>query len=382
MAGLYIHIPFCKQLCYYCDFYFSVSLQRKDELLNALIKEIALRAKENNPAYNQISTIYIGGGTPTVYSPSELGLLTAAVKANFSAANIVEFTVEANPDDLTPAYLESLKKLGVNRLSIGIQSFIDRDLKWMNRRHTAKEAIESVRLAQQVGFDNVTVDLIYGIPAMKLYEWRHNLEAALSLNIQHLSAYHLGIEEKTVFGKREQKGLLTQVEEEESEQQFYLLRELTANAGFEHYEISNFAKDGKYGIHNSSYWKQQPYIGIGPSAHSYDKERRRWNISNNIRYIKGLNSCTDFYAQELLAATTIYNEYLLTSLRTSWGIDLDYLKHTFGRYYYNHFTSAAQYLFSIGILVREDKSVKIPPAYFLRADAVISSLLIVADDNQ
>ncbi len=350
-------------------------------MLQALIKEIELRAKEHNPAYNEISTIYIGGGTPTVYSPAELGLLIAAVKANFSANNIVEFTVEANPDDLTPSYLEGLKKIGVDRLSIGIQSFIDRDLKWMNRRHTAKEAIESVKLSQQKGFDNITIDLIYGIPAMSLDEWGHNLETALSLDIQHLSAYHLTIEEKTIFGKREQKGQLTQIDEEESERQFYLLRELTANAGFEHYEISNFAKNGKYAIHNSSYWKQQPYIGIGPSAHSYDNEQRRWNVSSNVHYIRDINNGFGFYEQEMLDTTTKYNEYILTSLRTSWGINLNYLKYSFGYYYYNHFIAISQQLFSNGTLFKEGESVKISSIHLLTADAIISSLLLIPSDN-
>lgn len=382
MAGLYIHIPFCKQLCYYCDFYFSVSLQRKDEMLKALIKEIEIKAKENNPAYNEIVTIYIGGGTPTIYNPQELRQLVDAIKTNFSAENIIEFTVEANPDDLTATYLEGLQQIGVNRLSIGIQSFIDRDLKWMNRRHTARQAIESVRLAQQVGFNNITVDLIYGIPAMTIDEWKHNLKTAISLNIQHISAYHLTIEEKTVFGKRLQKKQLQEIDEEQSEQQFLLLTELTANAGFEHYEISNFAKDGKYGMHNSSYWKQQPYIGVGPSAHSYDGEYRRWNISNNTHYVEKVNASLVFYEQEELDLPTKYNEYILTSLRTSWGINLDYLKHKFGHHFYNHFMATSQKFFNSETLLKRGENVKISSAHLLTTDAIITALLALYTSNQ
>ena len=382
MAGLYIHIPFCKQLCYYCDFYFSVSLQRKDEMLKALIRELEIKAEENNPAFGKITTMYIGGGTPTIYSPAELGLLVAAAKNNFSADNIVEFTIEANPDDLTPSYLEGLKKIGVNRLSIGIQSFIDRDLRWMNRRHTAKDAVESVKLAQQAGFDNISVDLIYGIPAMSINEWRHNLEAAFSLNIQHLSAYHLTVEKKTIFGRQQEKGLLTPVTEEESERQFLLLSELTTNAEFEHYEISNFSKDQKYGTHNSNYWKQVPYIGIGPSAHSYDGEHRRWNISKNLHYLEKIAANDIFYEQEELGLSTKYNEYLLTSLRTSWGVDLSYLKAGFGAQLYAYFIAAAQQLIDTDVLLKDGKSVKIAPPHLLITDAIISRLFIQCPDSK
>lgn len=346
-------------------------------MLRTLAKEVEIRAKENNPAFSEISTIYIGGGTPTVYTPEELGLLINTVKANFFAENITEFTVEANPDDLTTQYLEGLKKIGVDRLSIGIQSFIDRDLKWMNRRHTAQEAIESVKLSQQAGFNNITIDLIYGIPTMTLSEWRHNLETALSLNIQHLSAYHLTIEEKTVFGKQQKRGLLTQLDEEESEKQFLLLRELTNNAGFEHYELSNFAKDGRHGIHNSSYWKQQPYIGIGPSAHTYDGEQiRRWNLSNNIHYIERIGSTAIFYEQEELDIPTKYNEYILTSLRTKWGIDISYIKDKFGNYYLNYFERQVDKLLKSKQLEKKGQSVKISSAYLFLLDNITSSLFV------
>lgn len=346
-------------------------------MLQALVKEIEFHAKENNPAFNNISTIYIGGGTPTVCSPQELGLLVNAIKTNFSAENIVEFTVEANPDDLTPSYLEGLKKIGVNRLSIGIQSFIDRDLKWMNRRHSANDAINSVRQAQQAGFDNITIDLIYGIPSMSLDEWRYNLETALLLNTQHISAYHLTIEEKTIFGKQQAKGLVSQIDEEQSEEQFMLLRDLTQNAGFEHYEISNFAKDQKYGIHNSSYWRQQPYLGIGPSAHSYDGDRRQWNTANNKQYLVLLNDNAAFYEREVLDISTKYNEYILTSLRTMWGVNLDYILNNFGQNYLNHFERSAKILLNSKDLEQEGNSVKILPSRYFVSDRIITSLLYI-----
>jgi oxygen-independent coproporphyrinogen-3 oxidase len=346
-------------------------------MLKALIKEIEIRAKENNPAFNEIATIYIGGGTPTAYTPDELGRLVAAIKSNFYSQNIIEFTVEANPDDLSAPYLEGLRRVGVDRLSIGVQSFIERDLKWMNRGHTARQAIESVKLSRRLGFNNITVDLIYGIPGMSVDEWRYNLETAISLNIQHLSAYHLTIEEKTVFGKRQKKNLITPIAEEQSERQFILLRELTASSGFEHYEVSNFAKNKMYGIHNSGYWKQQPYIGIGPSAHSYDGERRRWNVSNNIRYLEKINTAAIFFEEEHLDIPAKYNEYILTSLRTNWGVSLDYIEKRFGKYFQEYFEERSKKLILSGCLVPKNRNVKISTSYVFLSDSIVSSLIFV-----
>ena len=376
MAGLYIHIPFCKQLCYYCDFYFSVSLERKAEMLQVLKQELVDRSVEST-TQNPVKTIYIGGGTPSVYTPEELGQLVATIKKYYKVNDIEEFTVEVNPDDIDAVYLEGLLKFGVTRLSIGVQSFIDRDLVWMNRRHSAKQAYSSILLAQKAGFNQISADLIYGIPGMAHEEWTYNVNKMLSCGVGHISAYHLGIEEKTVFGRRLQKGLLQPVAEERSEEQFETLRKMLLTAGFEHYEVSNFAQKGCYGIHNSNYWKQQPYIGIGPSAHSYDGfSFRRWNISNNRKYLECFLSPSDklYYEHEILSEQMRYNEYLLTSLRTKWGVDLYYLESNFSDFYTQYLIDKSAHFISKGHLVLSQGKLTIPPACFLLSDYIISSL--------
>ncbi|MDR2651780.1 MAG: radical SAM family heme chaperone HemW [Prevotellaceae bacterium] len=375
MSAIYIHIPFCKQLCYYCDFHFSVSLARKNEMLDAIVKEIQMRSNELN---DTLETLYFGGGTPSIYSPDELKIITDEVKKSFSVNNFREFTIEVNPDDLNEKYLEDLQRLGVNRLSIGIQSFIDEHLRFMNRRHTAKQSIECIKTAQNAGFKNINIDLIYGLPQLELQQWRKNINIFIDLDIPHLSAYHLGIEPRTVFYKRFEKGELKPADEKSSIKQYEMLEKMTSDAGFEHYEISNFAKNSFYSIHNTTYWQDKPYIGFGASAHSYDGNNlRRWNIANNKKYIDAVNANQKFWESEHLNIEECYNDYVLTSLRTVWGANVIYIKKKFGEKLYDYFFSQSQRFMQQGLLICNGSQIKIPSKYFLLSDAIMRELLWV-----
>lgn len=372
MSGIYVHIPFCKQLCYYCDFHFSVSLARKTEMLAAITKEIRMR----NAELKEIpQTLYFGGGTPSIYSPAELKSITNEIKRNFCVDTFREFTIEVNPDDLNERYLEDLLELGVNRLSIGIQSFVDEHLRFMNRRHTAKQAIECIKTAQNTGFNNINIDLIYGLPQLKLKQWRKNISIFLDLDIPHLSAYHLGIEPRTVFYKRFEKGELKPADENSSIKQYEILEKMTFGAGFEHYEISNFAKNNLYSIHNTAYWQGKPYMGFGASAHSYDGNNvRRRNIANNKRYIEAVNTNQTFWENENLNIIECYNDYILTSLRTVWGANIAHIKSTFGEKFYNYAIKQSQNLIQQNLLIRNENQIKIPSKHFLLSDSIIRAL--------
>lgn len=376
MAGFYIHIPFCKKLCSYCDFYFTMSLEHKEEMLDALAKEIAERRDYLHG--ETISTLYFGGGTPTVCSTSQLKVLIDRVKELYPC-QIEELTVEANPDDLTPEYLADLRAIGVNRLSIGIQSFVERDLQLMNRRHNAQMAIDVVPMAQAAGFDNISIDLIYGIPGQTEEEWIDNLEKALSLNVQHISAYHLSIEPKTVFGNKMKRGLFRPIDDEASERLYRLLESRLKGGGFEHYEVSNFAKPGFYSRHNTAYWTYAKYIGIGPSAHSFDGTSRQWNIANNSRYLKAIANGTVHYEVEHMSLAEQYNELILTSLRTMWGLDRQALQTRFGEPLVGYFNASIKPYVDCGKLVDDGVSVRIPTEHFLLSDGIMSDLFYVED---
>ena len=371
MAGLYIHIPFCKQLCHYCDFYSCISLAKMNPVMEALLREMELR--RNFLSSDKLSTLYIGGGTPSVYTPRELGQLTARAQELWDCSRLEECTVEANPDDLTPAYLEALRQEGFNRLSIGIQSFIDRDLRLMNRRHTATGAEKAVREAQQAGFDNISIDLIYGIPGMSDREWKNNLERALALNIPHISAYHLTIEPRTVFGKRAAQGKFTPVDEETSQRQYLILHRTLTEAGYEHYEISNFARPGCRSHHNSAYWTGEPYLGIGPSAHSFDGRRRSWSPPSVVRYLEELESGT-LYEEETLSEEERYDELVMTSLRRMEGVNTAELERRFGTDKLHYFEASARRFVETGILERKDRHYRLKPEEYLVSDSVICDL--------
>jgi len=323
MAGIYIHIPFCKQACHYCDFHFSTSLKHKDELLGALIKELHLQKSYLNG--EAVETIYFGGGTPSLLSADEINLLTDTIAGIQNVSANAEITIEANPDDLNKAKLQSYLRTGINRFSIGIQSFFDDDLEWMNRVHRGGEAEASVKRAQDTGFENITVDLIYGYPLLTEQKWKYNLDKIFELSVPHISSYSMTVEPKTALASFINKKKQPAMDDHQSAAQFILLMDETQVHGFEHYEISNFCKPGHYSRHNSNYWKGVKYLGIGPSAHSYNGETRQWNVANNAKYIQALLSDHNPAETELLTEINRLNEYIMTSLRTMWGLDLDRL---------------------------------------------------------
>jgi oxygen-independent coproporphyrinogen-3 oxidase len=328
MAGIYLHIPFCKQACHYCDFHFSTSLKYKDELLQALVKEIQL---QKNYLQNQtLETIYFGGGTPSILEPSEINLLLDTITGLHTVATDAEITLEANPDDLDKAKLQALRQTAVNRFSIGIQSFFDDDLQWMNRVHRANEAEASVKRAQDSGFENITVDLIYGYPLLTEQKWKHNVYKVFELDVPHVSAYSMTVEPQTALASFIRNKKQPAMNEQQSAEQFNLLMEAMQAKGFEHYEISNFCKPGHYSRHNSNYWRGVSYLGIGPSAHSYNGEARQWNIANNAKYIQSIYNNELPVEVETLTETNRLNEYIMTSLRTSWGLDIDHLNNIAG----------------------------------------------------
>jgi len=329
MAGIYIHIPFCRKVCFYCDFHFTVSVKNKDLLIESICEEARLRNQYfKNTSFN---TIYFGGGTPSVCTIDEIKKILEVIYKNYSISENPEITLETNPDDLKKNYLRDLKKQTlVNRLSIGIQSFNNKHLAWMNRRHNVKEVEECVKIAKNEGFNNINADLLYGIPGMTMNEWKNNLKKLINLDVQHISAYHLTIEPDTVFGRQKKKGLIKEISEKKSYSQFEILLETMKSSGFDHYEISNFAKEGFYSIHNLNYWNLGEYIGLGPSAHSFDGVSRQWNVRINSKYIEELNRRGEFYEKEILQKSDLFNEYIMVSLRTKWGVDLDYIKEHFG----------------------------------------------------
>lgn len=329
MAGIYIHIPFCKQACHYCDFHFSTSLKRKDELLVALGKELQLRKGELK---GTVKTIYFGGGTPSLLEISEINKLMDVVYANFKVAQTPEITLEANPDDLSETVLKKLAQSPINRLSIGVQSFFEEDLKLMNRAHTSEEASACIYLAKKY-FNNISIDLIYGIPKMSSERWLTNLEMALQLDIPHLSCYALTVEPKTALENFIKKGIVPPVEDAVAQEHHELLVEKTELAGYKNYEFSNFSKPGWESKNNTAYWQGKPYLGIGPSAHSYDGTRRSWNVANNSVYIKKIEKEVLPLERETLSTKDRYNEYVMTRLRTANGISIQEISEAFGEYY-------------------------------------------------
>lgn len=333
MSGIYIHIPFCKQACHYCDFHFSTSMKKKDEMILALAKEIELRKNEFESEV--VETIYFGGGTPSILEISDLKLLIDAVYKHLDVNENPEITIEANPDDLSPSLsfrrnlFEELKAIGVNRLSIGIQSFFEDDLKLMNRAHNADEAKKCLEFATQY-FDNISIDLIYGIPNMSNEKWLKNIETALSFNIPHISSYALTVEPKTALKKLIQTGKIDEPKDEVAQEHFQILVDKLSENGFIHYELSNFGKENYFSKNNSAYWLGKKYIGIGPSAHSFNGTSRSWNVSNNAIYLKSIAENQLPSETEILSKNDRYNEYVMTGLRTIWGISLERIEKEFG----------------------------------------------------
>ena len=335
MAGIYFHIPFCCRACTYCNFFFSVSLKQKSNLIEALIKEIELR--KNYLEGEFITSIYFGGGTPSLMDASVISRILDAVENNFTVVKDAEITLEANPDDLTGSKLHDFAEAFVNRLSIGVQSFSDADLKFMNRTHTAAHAVRSVKAAQDVGFSNISIDLIYGTPTMSMEQWKKNLDIAFTLDVPHLSCYCLTVEEKTKLFQLVRDKKIPDVDEQTSSEQFGLLMDMAAQNGYEHYEISNFSRDEMYSRHNTSYWKGEKYLGIGPSAHSFDGDSRQWNVSNLSGYISAIEKGIVPSEKEILSPSQKFNEYVMTGLRTKGGCDVEVIKNQFGEKLAEHF---------------------------------------------
>lgn len=331
MAGIYIHIPFCKQACHYCNFHFSTSLQLKNDFIDALLKEISLQ--QNYLGDQVVKTIYFGGGTPSILSIEEIALILDKVYASFKILPSPEVTLEANPDDINPEKLQHWKQVGINRFSIGIQSFFDEDLQWMNRAHNAGEAEKCIQQVIAAGFNNFSIDLIYGGPTLSDEHWEQNINKAIQLNVPHISCYALTVETKTALEKMIELKKKEEVDTEKQALHFLMLMEAMQKAGYEHYEISNFAKPGFRSKHNSSYWQGEKYLGLGPSAHSFNGSSRQWNIANNALYIQSLKRNELIFEREELSVQTRLNEYIMTSLRTMEGLDLNYVTEKFGSNY-------------------------------------------------
>ena len=374
MSGIYIHIPFCKQACHYCDFHFSTSMKKKDEMVLALAKEISMRKEEFKN--DIVETIYFGGGTPSILTIEDLRLLIDEVFKNYNVIENPEITVEANPDDLDNETIRQLANSSINRLSIGIQSFFEDDLKMMNRAHNAEEAKKCLEEATK-HFDNISLDLIYGIPGMSNEKWIQNIETALSFGIPHISSYALTVEPKTALHSFIQKGIIAQPEDEVAQEHFEILVEKLEEAGFIHYELSNFGKENYFSKNNSSYWLGKKYIGIGPSAHSYDGEKRGWNVSNNTLYIKSIQEGKLPLETETLSKTDRYNEYVMTGLRTIWGISLDRIQNEFGPTYLDYLNQqAAKYIEDHLLFVDENILRTTRKGKFL-SDGIASDLFIL-----
>jgi oxygen-independent coproporphyrinogen-3 oxidase len=353
MSGIYIHIPFCKKACHYCNFHFSTSLRLKDDIIEAICKEIELR--KNYLVNKTLDSIYFGGGTPSLLGVMDLEKIFEAIHSVYAVRAGAEITLEANPDDINRQSLDDFRKTGVNRLSIGIQSFFDADLQWMNRAHSASEAQSSVKIAQDAGYDNITIDLIYGAPTTTDEMWCDNIDRALRLDVPHISAYCLTVEENTALHHFIAKNKTAPPHQQKAVNQFDILMKTLDEKGFLHYEISNFAKPGYLAVHNSNYWLGSHYIGIGPSAHSYDGRSRCWNISHNKKYIDALQDPAYKSETEDLSIAMKYNEYIMTSVRTMWGIDSDVVR-TFGEEIQSYFLSEVRNLTEKEMIYPENKN--------------------------
>lgn len=375
MAGIYIHIPYCKKICSYCDFYKVITPADKSFFLTTIIKEADQR--RNYLEGESVSTIYLGGGTPSVLSAGEIKGTIEKLKEIFPTDENCEITAELNPDDVDPAYLKGLKEGGINRISLGIQSWRDEDLKFLNRRHDSGQAERALRDSLDTGFENVTIDLIYGLPGLSSAAWEKNLEKSLSFDIKHISAYHLTIEPGTVLGKLKSQGHLSEIDEEESNNQFNILIEATESVGFIQYEISNFGREGYFSKHNTNYWKQVDYIGLGPSAHSFNNYSRQWNIRDLKKYLAAVNAGKPFFESEELGMRTRFNEYIMTSLRTMWGVDLAYVEKVFEKEGYDYIMNMAGKFIDYGMMKQENNSLVLTTQGKMISDNIISEFMMV-----
>ncbi|WP_412469380.1 radical SAM family heme chaperone HemW [Pedobacter sp. KLB.chiD] len=377
MSGIYIHIPFCKKACHYCDFHFSTSLKYADEMVEAICKEIKMKKDRTN---GQVGSIYLGGGTPSILPEAALQKIFDVIHHTFSVNAGAEITIETNPDDLTAQKLKELKKLPVNRFSVGIQSFYDEDLIWMNRAHQAKDAEDCIKRSQDAGFENLTLDLIYGYPLLTDHKWLNNIQKATELEVPHISAYALTVEPRTALAHAIKNKKQSPPNDNQSAAQFIMLMKKLADAGFEHYEISNFAKPGHYAVHNTNYWKGVDYIGIGPSAHGFNGQNRYMNPANNALYLETLGQNKLPEVVEELSLNDRFNEYIMTSLRTMWGTDLQKINYDFGVDFLEETKHNLKNFEDKNWLLIEGDNIYLSQNGKLFADHIASELFIVEND--
>ena len=373
MAGLYIHIPFCKQACHYCNFHFSTSLKQKDEMITAILQELALR--KTYVRSEMLDTIYFGGGTPSLLSQADLALIFEKINQLYSIQEKAEITLETNPDDLSKEKLIELKNTPINRLSIGVQSFFEADLQFMNRAHNATEAITCIQNAQALGFNNLTVDLIYGSPTTTNANWEQNIQTVLDFDIPHISCYCLTVEPNTALDHFVKKGKAAAVDDEKAAQQFEILMATLKTAGYEHYEISNFAKPGWHAQHNSNYWLGATYLGIGPAAHSFNGTSRQWNVAHNTKYIQAITVNQPAFEKEILSKEQQYNEYILTALRTKWGCDINKIAN-WGKEFKTHFQKISQDYLTKKLIQQKNNIFTLTDNGKLLADKIAMELFI------
>ena len=373
MAGIYIHIPFCKQSCHYCNFHFSTSTKNKDEVLDAIENEIKQKGKATNEA---ISTIYFGGGTPSILDVNEINSIIKRIHKEFNVESEAEITIEANPDDLNKEKIINLSLTEINRLSIGVQSFIDKELKIMNRAHDSKKALNSIEISKKY-FNNISIDLMYGVPESTLESWTHNLDTVSQFDINHISSYALTLEPKTALESFVRKLIVDMPEEGLVYDQYNLINKKLEPLGFINYEVCSFAKENFFSKNNSAYWLRKKYIGIGPSAHSFDGKSRSWNISNNKKYIDQIKKGKSFYKKEKLSKVDQYNEYVMTGFRTIWGVSANFIENNFNSKFKNYFTDRIQkHIDQKNIIVKDDIYTTTNEGRFL-ADGISSDLFLV-----
>lgn len=397
MAGIYIHIPFCQSRCIYCDFYSTTHPEAREDFTEALVKELSLRANYLDDSHSspaEIETIYLGGGTPSTLEASQLERIFSTLYQTYQIKQNAEITLEANPDDLTRSKIQEIKQFPINRISIGIQTFNNDELHFLHRRHSAEQAIKAVKDCQDMGFENISIDLIYGLPGQEMVQWQHNIAQALQLNVPHLSAYALIYEENTALWRLKEKGIVTETDEETSLAMYNTLIDELTSHNYQHYEISNFAKPGYYSRHNSSYWKSIPYLGCGPSAHSYNGKSRQWNTADLKLYMEKINACTqpedfknaDWINYDDLDNQDRYNDYMLTRLRTCWGADLHYIHTEFGSKLKNYCLQQARPHIASGLLqlIKPNEQapeglLKLTRQGLFLSDGIISDLFSVDD---
>lgn len=376
MSGIYIHIPYCKQACHYCDFHFSTSMKTKNEMIDCIVKEMDIRKSEFS---KKIDSVYIGGGTPSVMTNLELETIFNGLEKKISISDIKEITIEINPEDLINEKLEFYNEIGINRLSIGIQSMNNNILKWMNRSHNKNQIINGLNTVKEIGYENISLDFIYGTPKNLTRDIKDELLEILKFNPTHLSCYHLTIEDGTYFGHLEKKRKIKRIEDDISQKEFQWISEKLKSKNYQHYEISNFALQGKQSFHNSNYWNQSSYIGLGPGAHSFRNSTRRWNISNNRLYIKNIKAGVPYFEQEVLSPYDLVNEKIMLGLRTLNGLDKNYIFSIVPQSIKDEIDSKLNTFLKDGILISTNNIISMNPEKWLLSEYVSRELFILKE---